>query len=146
MLNFEKTPTEYKKTSTPEYEITDDTLTTSNITLTVEKYLGSFPQNRCGSAIAELDKNTEQTPSTNISIAPNPSHGIITVTYQANTANNIRLSVYDKTGRVLFSQKDQAVKGKNTYSLNLSNLINGMYNLQIKNGAEQSQVKLVIER
>ncbi len=82
----------------------------------------------------------------NISISPNPSHGIVTVTYNSNTAGNVQLRVYDKTGKLMFTKTEQAIKGINTYQLNLSYLINGIYNLQVNNGSEQSGVKFVIEK
>ncbi len=69
-----------------------------------------------------------------------------TLIYNSNNAANIQLNVYDKTGKAMFTKTEQAVKGGNTYQLNLSNLINGFYTLQLNNGMEQSQAKLVIEK
>ncbi len=79
-------------------------------------------------------------------ISPNPSYGIVTVTYNSNTAGNVQLHVYDKTGKLMFSKTEHAIKGSNNYQLNLSNLINGIYNLQLKNGSENNEVKFVIEK
>ncbi len=79
-------------------------------------------------------------------VYPNPSHGIVTITYKSNTTENVQLQVYDKTGRALFTKTEQAIKGNNIYQLNLSHLINGMYNLQLNKGSENSQVKFIIEK
>ncbi len=81
-----------------------------------------------------------------LSLFPNPTKGIVTVTYNSNTADNVQLRVYDKTGKLMFTKTERAIKGSNTYQINFSNLINGMYNLQVNNGSEQSQVKFVIEK
>ncbi len=81
-----------------------------------------------------------------LSLFPNPAKGIVTLTYNSNTADNVQLRVYDKTGKLMFTKTEQAIKGSNTYWLNLSHLINGIYNLQLNNGSEQSQVKFVIEK
>ncbi len=65
---------------------------------------------------------------------------------QSNVSSNVQLNVYDKTGKLMFTKTESAIKGSNTYQLNLSHLINGMYNLQLTNGTGQSQVKFIIEK
>ncbi|HYK44939.1 MAG TPA: hypothetical protein VEV83_07215, partial [Parafilimonas sp.] len=52
--------------------------------------------------------------SNDISIYPNPSNGIVTLTYNSIHAGTVQLNVYDKTGRLMFSQKETAIEGSNT--------------------------------
>lgn len=54
-----------------------------------------------------------------ISISPNPSKGIITI----NTENTLNLTIFDITGKVVFSKNNVT----NDETINLSNLQNGVY-------------------
>ncbi len=54
-----------------------------------------------------------------ISISPNPSKGIITI----NTENTLNLTIYDITGKVVFSKNNVI----NNETINLSSLQNGVY-------------------
>ena len=49
-------------------------------------------------------------------------------------------------GKKMFTKTVNTIAGENTYQLNLLNLINGIYNLQVNNGTEQSGVKIIIEK
>ncbi len=88
--------------------------------------------------------NSCGTLSNSIAITPNPSRGIISVTYQSNVTASIQLKVTDKAGKLLFTKTEQAIKGSNTYHLNLSQLISGVYELQVVNAGEQQQQKFAI--
>jgi hypothetical protein len=81
-----------------------------------------------------------------ISISPNPSNGLVTVTYKSITSAQIGLSVYDKTGRLLFTKTGLALAGNNVYRMNLSNLLPGTYNLQLNNKSENRNVKFIIQK
>ena len=84
--------------------------------------------------------------ASSVSVSPNPSQGIVTVNYAATNTGKVEINIIDKTGRVLFTKTEKTVKGNNSYQLNLSNLINGMYNLQINNGGEEVETKIIIEK
>ncbi|HYK46437.1 MAG TPA: T9SS type A sorting domain-containing protein, partial [Parafilimonas sp.] len=84
--------------------------------------------------------------SNDISIYPNPSHGNVTLTYNSTNLGSVQLNVYDKTGRMMLSKIETAIEGSNTYRLDLSRLINGVYSVQVINRNDQSQVTVVIEK
>lgn len=81
-----------------------------------------------------------------IKVHPNPSAGQITVEYVSTTTAPAVIKVYDGTGKTVFTSSVQAVKGNNTYHLNLSTVAAGMYNLEIYNGAVASRANFVIQR
>lgn len=81
-----------------------------------------------------------------LTIFPNPVHSIVNATYQSNFSGYVQINVFDKTGKLMFTKTESAAKGTNTYQLNLSNFISGIYNLQLINGAVQSQAKFVIQK
>ena len=67
------------------------------------------------------------------SINPNPSNGIINAAYESWNNSNVQLIIYDLMGKVVFNKADQAFKGTNSFSLDLSHLNSGVYLLAIKN-------------
>ncbi len=81
-----------------------------------------------------------------LTIFPNPVHSIVNATYLSNSSGYVQLIVLDKTGKAMFAKVEHAIKGKNTFQLDLSHLINGIYNLQLINGAAHSQAKFVIQK
>ena len=76
-------------------------------------------------------------------IYPNPSAGNITVQYNSNNKGNVYLVVHDVTGRAVFSKTEQAVKGLNTYYLNLLHFAPAVYYLELNNGNEQTREKFI---
>ncbi len=143
--NIIKTIAQDSVASNQPLKIFDDTLTATNITLNVVHY-DTLPQNLCGITQGLVNETEDQAALAKLSVSPNPTHGVFTVTYNSNNAGKVQLNVYDKTGKLMFTKTEQAVKGNNSYQLNVSNLINGVYNLQLINGSEQQQVKIVVEK
>lgn len=82
----------------------------------------------------------------NLTIYPNPSKGIIIVTYKSETAGNVQLLLLDRSGKVIYSSTKYASKGVNTYKLNLPSLINGIYNLHLIKGETQNSASVIIQK
>ncbi len=151
-LPFKRTTTQVEIAKKADYVITDDTLTLTDITgLTTKKLFQGFPIDSCGTTASSAGNKSKLLPVNHIIISPNPSNGTFTLSYSNLTANpqspvNMQINVYDKTGKLMFTKTEHAIKGNNTYQLNLSHLINGIYNLQVINGNMQQQAKFVIEK
>ncbi len=67
-----------------------------------------------------------------LKIYPNPSSGLMTAEFESSQKMGITLTVFDGIGRMVFSQPIQATEGINTFSLNLSELEDGIYVLQLQ--------------
>jgi hypothetical protein len=83
---------------------------------------------------------------TKLSLFPNPSTGNFTVTYYCKDPEQIQLKIYDMKGRLLFNKTDIAVKGINTFHLNLSNFTAGIYYCELVNDIVRNRKKFVIIR
>ncbi len=106
-----------------------------------------YTNNECSSVSKPVTvTNSCDNISAKLKSYPNPSNGLITLTYCSNTAGNVQLIVYGKTGEILFAKTCHVIIGENNYQLNLSDLKTGLYHLQLNNGSEQGGVKLVIEK
>lgn len=81
-----------------------------------------------------------------ISLYPNPSGGNVTIAYRSDISGNVQLRVYEKTGKTMFAKTEKAIKGNNTFHLNLTNVTPGIYTLQINDSRKQDEIKFVIEK
>ncbi|MEP6514176.1 MAG: sulfatase-like hydrolase/transferase, partial [Parafilimonas sp.] len=88
----------------------------------------------------------EITSSERLSLSPNPSNGIIILTYNSSSAADIDIKVYDRIGKILFNKADKAIAGINIYQLNLSFLMPGLYDIELSNNTQSMRVKLVVEK
>lgn len=77
-----------------------------------------------------------------LSISPNPPNGNITVAFNSLISGDVQLTIFDITGKKLFSKTVQASAGNNTYQLNLAMLVAGVYNLQLSNDGEAKKCKI----
>jgi iduronate 2-sulfatase len=85
--------------------------------------------------------------SSRFSLYPNPSQGNIIVSYKSDITGNVTIKVIDMTGRELLRNNQQAIKGQNTFKLDLQTLHSGMYYLKIIEGSSsQKQIKFLIDR
>jgi hypothetical protein len=74
-----------------------------------------------------------------LTVAPNPSNGIFKVNLsQADT----EIHIYDAMGKTIFHQQ---VQTHETY-IDLSAFPSGIYFLQVRNGREVVEKKVVVER
>jgi len=85
-------------------------------------------------------------PFNKLSLYPNPSQGDLTITYNCDNAGKIQLRICDIHGRIVFNKMEIAVKGMNTFQLNLFNLIPGTYFFQLNNSDSQNAIKFLIAK
>lgn len=79
------------------------------------------------------------------SVYPNPSNGVFSVDYSGNSAGKAQLRVYDMAGRIFYSDTKAVKSGMNHFNLQL-NIPDGIYLVEVKDGAVSSHLKIVIDR
>lgn len=77
---------------------------------------------------------------------PNPANQHLTVKVPLEADSEVQLSLFDAAGKAVIQQQRTLVKGDNQFTLDLQGLSNGMYLVQVRNGAETSVRKLVINK
>ena len=81
----------------------------------------------------------------NLALHPNPSTGAFFINYTAEaTAYTLRL--LNLSGQEVYSQSGQSSKGKNSLSVDVNNLPNGLYFAELKSGANKQIEKIVINK
>ena len=75
------------------------------------------------------------------SIYPNPSSGIFNVTYYGNSNPDMTIDVYDVTGKVV----KRFTTTEYMYTLDLSDLVRGVYTLKFTSASETTNKKVIIQ-
>ena len=90
--------------------------------------------------------NLNATTGTNLDAFPNPTHGKMTVSFNAAEAGRYSLKVNDLLGNVIYKTDVRAAEGLNTKDLDLSSVAKGMYLMTIESEGNGSEtIRLVVE-
>lgn len=81
-----------------------------------------------------------------LKVYPNPSNGIINVSFNVDQESVLQMKIYDLTGRIMHQKESQANTGINIVPLSLTSLDTGMYLLELKNESFSHSIKFAIER
>lgn len=78
-------------------------------------------------------------------VYPNPSHGEITLEYDAITEGNYQLEVLDVTGKIVLEQQGDALQGNNSIHYDLSSIAKGIYLVRLQTPGKDFEQKIVIQ-
>jgi hypothetical protein len=98
--------------------------------------------------IAFIEKDPWQCGGYYYSVSPNPAQDNATVSLNSKNTDDAhssfdQISIYDQQGNLKFIKKFGKVK---TGSINVSNLINGIYVVEISNGTNKERQQLIIQK
>jgi predicted Zn-dependent protease len=79
-----------------------------------------------------------------LSLHPNPTKGIVTLSFTPKSQENIKISLFDVSGRQIENKLFEN-KGSFTTQLNYSHITSGIYFVKIAVGNESSTMKLLIQ-
>jgi len=68
---------------------------------------------------------------TAIEMFPNPANDVLTVKFNANESNDIRVNVIGMDGKMVYSQSVNAFSGQFTSRISLEGIANGLYSVQV---------------
>jgi len=103
--------------------------------------------NISGSTFKGISQDVAETDTpANILLFPNPANNSLNVTYNSDNSGDVKINIYDLTGRIVNKGKFEAEKGLNTYSMNVSDLSKGIYILILENAGTMLNQKLIIDK
>jgi hypothetical protein len=125
---------------------------TSHINLLPKaQYWGSAVNNNLGYGIFQLINITEDglvihnKSITKLKAVPNPSDGILNLSFEAMSAGDCKIEIYNSLGINEFSAGSFNIsEGNNQIALDVSNLKSGSYSLLIKHGSSFAVIKILI--
>ncbi|MEI6766553.1 MAG: T9SS type A sorting domain-containing protein [Bacteroidota bacterium] len=81
-----------------------------------------------------------------ISMYPNPAGNNLTLEYNTEFNDNSTVNVYDMSGRLVLSNSFTSTKGLNTWNIDLSQLMNGLYMIELINSSDRIINKIMVEK
>lgn len=93
-----------------------------------------------------LNVQTIGTEIANLNIYPNPGKGIISIGYTMTGSSNIRISIMDELGQVVYDNTEKRGASNFKEELNLDYLVSGIYTLRMQTNKGISVRKVVILR
>ena len=96
---------------------------------------------------ANLKKPTINTNSIHtsslLSIAPNPTSGIVNLSFDANQSGSVEINVVDVLGKIIKQQTTLATVGINKFNMDISDFPNGTYFITLKDKTTNNTQKIV---
>lgn len=82
-----------------------------------------------------------------LNVYPNPSNGNVNIKHALTTATEVSVKVTDIAGRVVFTQNyGKQAAGEQTFNMNLANLANGVYAIELTAGNQRATSKFTIKK
>ncbi|MCD6112859.1 MAG: Omp28-related outer membrane protein [Bacteroidales bacterium] len=138
------------------------TLTVSNTNLTIDwntDFIGNAilkvcGVNDCGNGAFSDELNIlvrnsvgiSENNNIKINLFPNPNTGLFTINLNSDFNKNLNLKIYNSLGIIVFEQSNIVLKGKYSKNMNLNNLPNGVYFLNIYNENINTIKKIIIQK
>lgn len=123
------------------YSFTDEKVT-ANLTYYRLRQVdtdGSFEYSKIISALRKSDKFNA------ISISPNPTSDVLNIVVETKNEDDLELNLLDVFGKVIKQQKTTVQQGLNNKSLDIQDLPNGIYFLQLQQGTEKIIRRIIKE-
>ncbi len=77
---------------------------------------------------------------------PNPAMDQVTVEVPLEADGKVSVSILDMSGKTTLAQQKMLTKGENQFTFDISNLPNGVYFVQVRNGEIANTRKLVVQK
>jgi hypothetical protein len=75
---------------------------------------------------------------------PNPNNGLFTIGYTADRAGDVRMEVYDISGRLVMVRNWKVQYGENRYMLDMAGRPKGLYTIRLADGQNSVSIKTTI--
>ncbi|OFY87429.1 MAG: hypothetical protein A3F72_04320 [Bacteroidetes bacterium RIFCSPLOWO2_12_FULL_35_15] len=68
-----------------------------------------------------------------LEIFPNPNNGVFNINYTSDSGNNFTVNIINMIGEVVFTREYSKANFASLFAIDISNIINGVYQVEIKN-------------
>lgn len=126
----------FTPTATHTYTVTGTAINTCTNTATKLVTVST-----CGGGVG-IDENA---PVEGFNIYPNPTTGIFNISMSNANFSQIWITIFDLTGKEVFSATDKNISTDYKKQINLGNLTSGMYYVRLFTGTDVKTKKLIIE-
>jgi hypothetical protein len=118
-------------------------LVESDTVFNIAEWIGGNYVDTCGAINTGISEHA--TSSIELSIFPNPSNGMVSVTGEINAQDEIVFDVFNLLGQVVHEEKQSPVQMINR-QIDLSSLADGVYMVQVRTGNKSFTQKIIIQK
>lgn len=96
-------------------------------------------------AIAGKEENIENQVQfkPGIKVYPNPSKGLVTLSYFSELSSSIEIEIIDMQGKSVMQKSENAHKGMNSFYLDITSLLSGSYFLKLRTLNKTDQIQFI---
>ncbi len=94
----------------------------------------------------EVKENEISHPITKIKLSPLPASKMMNISFSSKEKNNTKLEIVDLQGKKVQEKTITVTEGQNQFSIDVSELKNGIYIVRFTNGTMGENAKLVIQK
>src|ERR1035437_1773878 len=80
-----------------------------------------------------------------LSVYPNPSNTIFTISYKSTNASNLNFTITDANGKLIYSDNQKQFSGQYLTTIDLSGQAKGVYFIEMICGKQQESKKIVLQ-
>jgi hypothetical protein len=116
----------------------------NNLTFTVTADSNSFGENRFELIFSQAATglNNELSSNNNFMVFPNPANNVLNLSLTTTQEDNYSFSIFNQLGAEV-NAGNLDFNAKRTHALNIENLSNGVYFIQVKNGKSAQTIKFI---
>ena len=108
-------------------------------------FMKKWIENRIAWLDQEFLKMAQDFSTTEATVFPNPTNGILNLTFVSDEIEQVKLTINDLTGRVVYKDEFASVSDLNLITLPNLNLSNGVYILSIKSDNIFARLKFIVK-
>ncbi|MEI6766221.1 MAG: T9SS type A sorting domain-containing protein [Bacteroidota bacterium] len=121
------------------------------VDMSVSRGMAAFAWNDSPNSMFDAEWSTVAGISTNtglseLNIYPNPAADIANISFDANEAQSMVITVMDLTGRVFINEEVHVNQGNNLLPVSVNKLASGNYIIQLKGASISSSLKLLVTK
>ncbi|MEI6412236.1 MAG: HYR domain-containing protein, partial [Bacteroidota bacterium] len=132
-----------------------------NLPITVKDWSGNAAT--CTSVVTVLHNGPSQKPgfikpngifqgisghigTVNLALFPNPASGTVSIIFELTTEQTYQIMLHDMNGKMVLLQKGDGARGENQVPLDLENLANGLYIVELRSDQLKAFKRLMIQK
>jgi hypothetical protein len=81
-----------------------------------------------------------------LNLYPNPSQGIVNVSFNSEVANSATLKVSDLVGKIIVTQNIQVAEGANKFTIDLTPYSKGIYFMELNDESNRTVQRLILDK
>lgn len=108
----------------------------------VEDYSVVIIENSQMPAASQYDSKNEN----GFSLYPNPAKDNLTAEFKSDMYGEVKITIYDVNGKQMMSVENSFVEGTNNFYLNTSQLIDGLYILEVESNGNVKRQRFMISK